>query len=648
MANICRPSSLLLRGIYKASGTAGRDKFYRQEEEKNILKDRRFERADKMQQTSFLADVRYRRHFKSIPSFPDAVALLKDMENADNQIPKSNAFIDGYIAILDNFYKEGDCDSMPMSLVFKIRSLCREMSELELKALLLYVIRSDRCRKDFVDWSGNGKMAFILLEREISRRLYACYELGLYENRETVAFFEVILHMLINSRCGLHCFRAYAIFCTHYFHELMNEDNFSLLLLSVLKIYKTSTDLFGHIEKYMLRHLESFDIETLALCSLVFFSCDRQVCSEKLLDQIGDKLLKSLSEDSKNSLDTYDIVNLLKLLRHSGYFKMSFYRELEPLLVRYEFRLRTLMTVLHTFGSVKMFPSNLSDAFVKQFKSKLSDERSARTKDISRFVNTLGKFCYWDDESPDIYTMCADDLVQKLTVYRQSARHEAQVAVALVDCVTGLLYVGKFHDKLLDTLFGMQDVVNLLEGMKGEDLLLIHNTVKLMHPEYSGRRIKQTLIDELQQKLDKKWTIEGALQRSHKLDECVTVLRSLIGDNKLRTCFILPHMKTLDVELFLNEKNELVEPEFARKKVALEIIGFHQCRRGTDRLLGLYTLKLKQLRLLGYKIITVFPSEKNEVYNLGSVEEKEEFWIRKLQNNGISFDLTRKSAIPNS
>lgn len=647
LGNICRPSSLLLREVYKASGTTGRDEFYIREEEKHVLKDRIFERRGKMQQTSYFVDLRYGIHFKSMPSFHDARALLKDMETAANQISKSNAFIRGYSATLDCFYKLGDCDFMPKSVVPKLRSHFGGMSELELEALLLYVVNSNRYN-EFVEWSGSSKMIFILLDREISRRLYACYELGIYENKETVAFFEVILQMLINSKCGLHCFRAYTTFCTCYFHELVNEDNFSLLLLSVLKIYNSSFALFDYIEKYMLRHLESFDIETVALCALVFIICDRQVYSVKLLDQIGDKLLKSLSKDSKKSLHTSDIVDILKLLRHSEYSKVSFYHELEPLLLRYEYSLRTLMTVLHAFGSVKIFPSNLSDAFVKQFKSKLSnsDEGRARTKDISKFVNTLGKFCYWDNESLDIYTMCADEIVQKLKLYRRNARNEAQVAVALVDMVTGLLYVGKFHEKLLDTLFVIPDVVNLLEGTKGEDLLLIHNTVKLMYPEYSGRRINQTLINKLEQKLAKKNTVEVALRKSDDLNDCATVLRLLIGDNKLRTRFILPHIKTLDVELFLNEKNELVEPEFATKKVALEIIGFHKCRRGTDILMGKYKLKLKQLVLMGYKIIMVFPSEKKEVYNLGTLEEKEEFWIRKLQNNGINFDLTRKRATP--
>ena len=192
------------------------------------------------------------------------------------------------------------------------------------------------------------------------------------------------------------------------------------------------------------------------------------IASDQLLNQIGTRLLQHLRESRASDIRVHDIVNILKTLRHSGYAKASFYSELEHLLIAGNFinncNMTQAMQILRTFETFKICPSKLLESLTKRVKLLLKkDETSFRIKDIGSYVNMLGIYQYKDAEENDVFSVCADVVLQQLQtgIRMEPLRY---TAMYLSSCATGLLYAGKFNEDIVDALFGIPNVVDYLEG----------------------------------------------------------------------------------------------------------------------------------------------------------------------------------------
>ena len=53
----------------------------------------------------------------------------------------------------------------------------------------------------------------------------------------------------------------------------------------------------------------------------------------------------------------------------------------------------------------------------------------------------------------------------------------------------------------------------------------------------------QGTIDSLQERVDKKWTIESELDWRYQLLDILRMLQSLLGEDKVLCGYILPHIK---------------------------------------------------------------------------------------------------------
>lgn len=430
----------------------------------NRYQGRQLERGHKMDKMSAITRDFYRAKFKFLKQDLSGVtALLNDSKHQGNNTVKSVDFENGYETVINCENDNKNC----YKRVKNFRNSCEKMNEIELTALLYYIVRKNK-GVPFDSWSQNVKSLFILLDREISRRLNMCYLLDVSETKEMLNFFENVLKIMLENECGLHCFRTYASYCTYRFDSVINDANISLLLLTLFKLYSGPTKIFELIENYMWNNFDSLDSKTVYLFCITFFSCKVQVFSEELLDQIGKNVLHDLISKTER-FSCFNLVNVLKMLADSDYSKPSFYHDLASSLATGDFvekcTTSETMWILHTYASFKLYPVQLVEKLVARFKLLLCNRRKVRSKDIGRFVRLLGMFQYQDDSEQDIFTLCADFMVQELKHLKAKTDSNSQLANGLVDCVDGLIYSGKFHDGVLDALFGMPKLLDLIEGM---------------------------------------------------------------------------------------------------------------------------------------------------------------------------------------
>ena len=634
-----------IRNINKVKQEPDDSSFHQKKISGNRGKGGQHDRGYKMKEMSNVAWKLYEEHMLKKQDFSGVLALLEAVRCDTNSADKLD-FKKGYDIIEKGQMNSATNHKVKLKTVNRFKLNCERMNNQELLALLFHIILNNK-GKPIEMWPSNMKFLFVLLDLEIRRRIYVTFQLENYETKDTLEFIEIALQVMLANKVGQQSFQAYIDYCMHRFDSAINMENISLLLLCIVKLYSSPGELFLLIENFTLQNFHHFDLKTLSLLCLSFFVGNTQISSVQLLDQIGTKLLHQLKLKGARLVDKYDLTEILKALRHSGYTKASFYYELELSLIADDFietcNVIELMHILDSYGTFKIFPSVLIERIVAQCKNIIEmpkNQNLARPKDIGRLILTLGMFQYGDSTEPSIYSLCARYLLKEMTSSRYTSK---QIAMALTDCLIGMAYVGKFQDAILDALFGLPDVGDLLQDLREEDLLLLHHSVQLEYPEYTGRKINQNVIDQLQQEMDEKWSTDEELEKRGLLQDSISILTSLLGEESLETRHILPHIKTADIELYLNEKNELVQPHLAEKRAAIEIIGQLQCRKGTDILLGKYALKLRHLKLLGYKTILVYPSDQDLMKECDSLDEKMGFWIRKLQDSGVKIDTdTRK------
>ena len=421
------------------------------------------ERGSKMKEMSDLVQALYRAQKFKKPDLSEAKTLIADIQRP-NKI-NSLHFQRAYVTIQDpGLESRGQIQTQ--KIVNEFRRTCEQLDNQELLALLFHVAQKNKT-KVYDLWPQNIKSLTILLDREISRRLYSCLQLNGSLTKETLTFFQTVLQVMLAHNVGVHYIRAYITYCTYRFDSVVNMETVPLLFLAIIKVYSSPGHLFLRLEEFTLEHLDKFDVKLIGLMCLSFFVGDTDSPSLQLLDQIAIRLIQELKHE--RPVKSNDLVNILKLFCHHGYLKPSFYHDLEGALSANfidSCNVASIMHILDTYMTFKIYPSDLIERLVRRCKALLDTpdkQKRPRRKDIGRLLRSLGNFQYEDFTTPDIYTLCAECLQQEIDVSRYTSTH---IAMNLTDSLMGMVYVRKFNSDIIDDVFGIQNLATLLKGIQ--------------------------------------------------------------------------------------------------------------------------------------------------------------------------------------
>ena len=319
-------------------------------------------------------------------------------------------------------------------------------------------------------WSPRHGKLFNCLEKELRQRLYSCFQHD--HDDESFAVFENALHMMLNQKVGFSLFQTFVSYCIYRSNSAVTLDNLPLLLLSMYRTQYASLSAFQFLEDFASEHFSHLDFPIISLFCVTFFVCNMQISSGELLSEIGARLLQHLQETNNSDIEVNSVVNILKILRHSGYVKNSFYSQLEDLLSNHDFVSKCnpsqAMHILKTFETFSIYPSKLLEPLtkgVKYFIITLKERNYSifRLKDIGSYIKMLGIYQFCDNEEADIFYVCSDVILQQLHTGR-SSESAKYTAMYLMNYAIGMLYAGKFNDAIIDALHRIPNVVDLLEG----------------------------------------------------------------------------------------------------------------------------------------------------------------------------------------
>lgn len=528
---------------------------------------------------------------------------------------------------------------------------CEGMSNHELKQLLHLFLKMFTEKKwlpggeewppGVKTWPPLARRFFHLLEKEMCKRLNSCIQ-ETSQAKEVLNYFEEILHVMLYHGLGYNCFLTYIRYLQYCSISSISMENISLLLLSMIRVCYTSQMIFAYLEDFMLRNFDGMDLKTLSLFCTAAVICSCSIHSHKLLDLLAIQLLQSYQDPfTKGYTYRYMQQCILKGLRTSGFFKLSFYHNLETCLQNQNTinkcnAINEMVHILNAFRRLRILPKTLLESSVERCKHLINQNTHKHCPiDLSFFVLILGYFQYKDTTDNDIYTLCANKIIQ---LQKSEAYGVLPIASFLTSCVTGLVFAGKFHAGAVDALFSIPNIGTLLQDSRKSELLMIDDTLKIQHPEYTGNKLEKKDRENLQRLVDEQWSLEEEMEQTRDFELNINILKELVGEDNIKIGYIIPHFKSVDVMLYVDEHNRVVPPDLAKKSVAVGVIGYNQCVNGADMLLGRFALKQRQLALMGYKIVVAYPYERQQVMRYGSSAEKLKFWRNKLEACGIVLD----------
>ncbi|XP_012940216.1 FAST kinase domain-containing protein 5, mitochondrial [Aplysia californica] len=380
------------------------------------------------------------------------------------------------------------------------------------------------------------------------------------------------------------------------------------------------------LEQRLAETLDEFNINQVCVCCHLFFFGRTRIKSATLLDRIGQKLL-----DEFDTVKNWYLPMIMKTFRLSNYVKVSFYKSLGDLIVKTDYfsQYRTVGQMMHfafAFASVRV---THPDLFLYLLRQCLRPQFKRRFKDIPKIIWACGTLVTNDREHLNLVHM----ILKKTRFQKEDMQRYPD---NLADLLMGLAFLGIYPPTLLDWLFE-PSMVKALTGLKKErekflQLQFLDNSLRIECPKYTGNRLSEAYRDVVSAKLSKfRPEIDTQLRKS--INPAVSALRDAVGSECVACDFILPHVKSADILLcFDRETREFIPPATvqwdgknspglsnSRDKEKLQhivIVLLSRPQTSFDgKLLGLVHTKLRQLRCLGFKVITI-PAEEALLYTI--------------------------------
>jgi hypothetical protein len=232
-------------------------------------------------------------------------------------------------------------------------------------------------------------------------------------------------------------------------------DDVTMLMLFIFVHGSAPSMLFHNIEQHLLQHLDVFDINDLGVICAGFFRGNARMSSQDLIDKMAEKLLQEI-----DNVDAYLLLDFLKLFRHAGYIKLSFYNRLAEKLVQSDMlhmykSVNPLMHIAFAYSSLSIKHTALFDALFTNIEKLVKIHKTVRTKDISKFVWACGTLQFMPENGHERYKL----LINTFWSNKSDARNYPDSCAELL---MGLAYLEIFPQDLINHCLSPEVVPNLI------------------------------------------------------------------------------------------------------------------------------------------------------------------------------------------
>lgn len=291
------------------------------------------------------------------------------------------------------------------------------------------------------------------------------------------------------------------------------------------------------IEDLILRHLRQFRGEEVGAICLGLFKT-QSIVSNTVARQIVDRACAVVAE-----MSDFSLVNVLKLMRFCYMDHLPWFEVLSTEIPRRapHMAVQGLMHVTLACSALHYRDDRILLAVAENLPHQPA---SYRSKDAAKLLWAFGTLGIKPSKCPSLHSRLTDTLRSRDSEFRRYPEH-------LLTALLGLTFIGQFPHDLLSLALSPEFTNQLIGTLDlKKDLYTLDGTVELELPGWTGPRLSLATREEVRQQL-----LEFAqLELGQKVDvlEAEGVLQELLGGKEfVRKTMILPHMRSIDLELHI-------------------------------------------------------------------------------------------------
>lgn len=402
--------------------------------------------------------------------------------------------------------------------------------------------------------------SFVWLELPASHTV-----LGLFEAELCCRADQMSLHQLLLAADLWRCIkRQVPEFLEHLYQSVrMCRPNIGVpelvhLLYVIGEGRSFPRDLIQPLEQLLLRSLHQLHPEEVGAVCLALFK-SRTSLSEGAVTQVLDKALSHVEEVSD-----FALVNVMKFLRFNYLYHRAWMDAMAQEVPRRAHRMgvQGLMHVALACSALHCRNDQILLAIAERVPLLVSH---CRSKDSCKLLWAFGTLGFSPDLSPGFYPSLTDALRQRKVEFQQYPQH-------LLTGLLGLAFVSQFPEDLIALALSPEFVKLALKSTQVElkkDLFTLDGAVALELPQWTGPRLSPELRQEVADTLWK-FAQSDVCQKAEVL-EAESILRDLLGGEQfVRKRMILPHTRSIDLEVHLDSKGQPIPVELESEKAEKE------------------------------------------------------------------------------
>lgn len=313
-------------------------------------------------------------------------------------------------------------------------------------------------------------------------------------------------------------------------------------------------DLIHPMEQLLLHNLRQLHPEEVGAVCLALFK-SRTSLSESGVNQLVDKALLHVEE-----LSDFSLVNVMKFLRFSYLYHQPWLDAMAEEVPRRAHRMgvQGLMHVALACSALHCLNDQVLLAIAERVPLSASH---CRSKDSCKLLWAFGTLGFTPDQSPGFYTSLIDALRQSKVEFQQYPQH-------LLTGLLGLAFVSQFPEDLIALALSPEFVKLALKSTQLElkkDLFTLDGAVALERPEWTGPRLSPELRQEVAEML---WQFaQSDVCKKPEVVEAEAALQDLLGGEQfVRRRMILPHTRSIDLEVHMDSKGQPVPVKLESEK----------------------------------------------------------------------------------
>ncbi|XP_698448.3 FAST kinase domain-containing protein 5, mitochondrial isoform X2 [Danio rerio] len=300
------------------------------------------------------------------------------------------------------------------------------------------------------------------------------------------------------------------------------------------------------IESLLMRHLNELKPEELGAVCLGLFKAQTSL-SERAVQRLVDRSLVVVKD-----MSDFGIVNVMKYLRFSYLDHLPWLEAMGVEVPRRapQMEAQGLMHIILGFSALHYRDDRVLLAVAKQLPNVINQ---CRSKDAAKMLWAYGSLGFLPSQCPDLYPSLTALLRERQSEFQRFPEH-------LLTGLLGLAFAGLFPEDLLSLALSEEFVDRACKYQELElnrDLFTLDGTVGLELPESTIPRLSLAVREEVTKQL---WDFaQSEICQKLEVLEAESMLQKLLGGEMfVRKHMILPHLRSIDLEVHLDQNDQPV------------------------------------------------------------------------------------------